>query len=204
MEKFVWAFYLLSPGLLGILLLLWKDVRSGCPHLIPEANIADHMTPRVRRHITDQSTIRVVGADCHYLEHREKWAENLRSWLERGCQIDYLVSQPSANAHGVLRDIHSEYPERFHFRDVVDLDDSISAENKKRLKELRTFHFVLFDNPRQIWIEGNHPEESLQAFDCEYVPPKRAQRDDRYEEYSDVFEATWRHLVKAESNVEGA
>jgi len=204
LEKVLWAFYLLLPGLLGALFLFLKDKHSGWPYLISEANIADDMTPRVNRYITDDSSVRVVGGDCRYLAHKEKWEENLRKWLGRGCRIDYLVSQPDDGAHAVLKKLQLDYPEKFQFRDVVIPDNASSTEDKELLEELQTFHFVLFDHPRQMWIEGNHPPKSFQAFDCEYVPPKRARIDARHDEYRSVFSDVWERLAKPAVEMAGS
>jgi hypothetical protein len=157
-----------------------------------KAYIVNTMGPLLAKHLTPHSSIRVVGADCRYLADKKKWRETLDSWLSKGCKVQYLISEPHSNAQKVLEELASTHPDSFEFRKILPIGDVQAGEDDKELlKDLLTFHFILGDGPKLMWIEGNHPQCHVEADDCEFVAPKRAERDERYREYSSIFERVW-------------
>jgi hypothetical protein len=62
--------------------------------------------------------------------------------------------------------------------------------------EMKTFHFILGENPKTLWIEREHLPSSLEAKDCEWLPPSLANSDGRYGSLRDTFEKAWEKAIR--------
>jgi len=158
------------------------------------ALIADTMPPLVNKYITNESRIDIVGSDLFYLMSRPNLETRIREWLTKGCCIRYLISKPHDGGIEIIVNLQKDFPDHFQAKEILADQSSpnVNIDILNIINALKTFHFVVFSNPSQIWIEDFHPANTAEAYDCEYVPPKLANIDSRYGEYLSTFDKIWR------------
>lgn len=59
------------------------------------------------------------------------------------------------------------------------------------VQTMKTFHFVVAENPDMLWVERSHLPNSFEAEDCEWLPPELAMKDDRPQKLMAHFEKAW-------------
>ena len=177
----------ITAGLAYLLSARFTNTGAKLKRFYPEAGIASVMIPLVSAHRTKDSTVYIVGSDGEYACGNPQWPNGLESWLAEGNRVSYLLIDPTEAAIKIFRRIQDQYPDHFRFTAA----NSSSVRDKPRVSELihkyETFHFALFDNPPQMWIEGSHPRKSPVAYNCEYLPPKEAATDPRFYRFKDNF-----------------
>lgn len=139
------------------------------------ANIVDDLTPRVEEHLTDSSRIRIIGNDAAYFSKEgNRWYHVLARWKARGCDITYFVMNPGSREVREklvsLQDAKGQGCFRAFSMGKID-EESKDAEVAKRWE---TFHFCLFEDPAQMWVELHHASGEHIAKDCFYYPPDLA------------------------------
>ena len=165
-----------------------------------KAYIADTMVPLISRNLTPKSTLRIVGADCRYLGEKAKWRQAMEDWMAKGCKVQYLIYKPHEKAVRVLKELGEKSCGAFCYKEMLAPEDVKDVDgDKELLAELETFHFIVADQPRQKWIEGNHPVDKTEAYDCEFVPPSMAEHDPRFHEYKVVFDKVWNKYSRSMS-----
>lgn len=158
-------------------------------YLRARATIADTLGEFMKDiHLNKKTTISIVGGRCANIDDDNyPWIERLKAWLNEGVTINYLLIEATEQSKERLALLGSEFSNRlktFYIDDVEAISDS---ETKRLVKESRTTHFILFTDPKLIWLEGNHPTGSKEAYDCEFVNTKRALRDNRFTSLEDLF-----------------
>lgn len=138
--------------------------------------------------ITTETSIHIVGGKCANIDSHPEypWVTHLEDWLKAGASIKYLLidSTPQSKMH--LTTLSEKYPKLSVY--LMDNIEKISDNSIRHLaEEARTTHFVLFNHPKLMWLEGNHPAGSQTAFNCEFVNERRAKRDTRYDSLNRLF-----------------
>jgi len=170
----------------GLTLLIEKLLK---PEILfhSKAGAASVMVPLVSKYRTKETEIKIIGADGEYAYNKPSWLETIDLWMNEGNTISYLLINPSQNALSVFKKLKDKYPKRFYL-DTVRTDKDLKDEKANELvRKYEKFHFALFENPRQMWIEGYHPRGVDIAYDCEYVPPRKAFTDQRFDRFTSNF-----------------
>ena len=161
-----------------------------------EANIATDLVPNVEDHIEyafqqgQKPRIQAIGGDGKYFaKPGNMWSSSLADWGKRGAAIDYLfMLKPCETAVEFLSDLSKDAKVRtFEYQPERNAGES-QLENHMSL--WKTFHYVLFHNPEQLWLEADHPADSLQAYGCQYLSPGAIRNSsDVYSKLKDLYES---------------
>lgn len=151
-----------------------KDMKE-----FPVANIASDLVPEAAPFVEASlkegrhPRIRVVGFDGAYFEKpNNHWFSTLAKWTENGLDLTYLFTGSVCNeAITALQSLaKTGHVTVYKVRQP-------QPQFQKRLARWENFHFVLFDEPKQLWIEGEHLPEAKTATDCEYYSPAAVEKD---------------------------
>jgi hypothetical protein len=157
-----------------------------CDH----AGIANELFKKADRDVKNGTKIFVTGNDGPNLDGAiyKAWLETLRLWLDRGAEVTYFLLDPSPKALKSLFRLTAEKQE-WKLR-VYSLKKSlrIPAQTRQMLKEWRTTHFAVFENPAQFWLESRHEPQNTHAEDCYFFPRKVAEKSSLPQEYKQRFE----------------
>lgn len=143
----------------------------------PHARIATDLVPKADEHLKGNSEILIVGNDGENVTSEcYPWTNNLKDWVKRGNTIKYLLVNPTQKAIDQLREVCNELIGTKGSLEVLTINRELSIEkpDEEFIKRWISFHFVTFDNPKQLWVEENHPPSSTEATDCTYYPPSIA------------------------------
>lgn len=188
---------ILAIGFVIAILIKIKDILVFKNRIFAKASVATVLIPLVRGHIKEGTTIRIVGNDGENLcnESYCLWRNAIVDWMKKfNCKIEYIFVNPNDQTVQSVKNIITEMKqtkssEVFYPYKI----DSEKIKNNKEYLEIvemiKTFHFVVFDNPKQIWLESYHEEGSLTAYDCEYIPPALASNDIRFNILKEKFES---------------
>lgn len=163
---------------------------------IDRANIATDMVPLVNDDLKHGSSIRITGYDGTSLADEDyPWFAELCKWIDRGCNIEYLMINPSDDARDrmlALEEHGKESGGSFHGYEIQP-ESVTNGFEKSLIERWTTLHFVLFggDGPRQMWIEGNHQPCSRQAEDCYYYDKELASNSGIYE----ILDSHFSHVI---------
>ena len=138
----------------------------------PVANIATTLDPNVEIHPDSKAFI--VGNDGPNLTAKDyPWIGILGKWLHTGCDINYLLLEPSEKTLDVFRPLlKANNPGKLS---VYGIDrNAASTEAVAMIKQWKTFHFAVFENPRQLWVESDHKPQDTEARDCYFFPKEVA------------------------------
>jgi len=145
------------------------------------AHIADDLGPLIRDHVRPTSKISVIGYDGTYViaPEKDKWRLLLSHWLLMGCEVRYFLQEmdQEKRVYSQLKDL-SKLAEKSGGKFsvfVLKKDVECSPALKRSIRDWKTFHFVVFENPAQLWIESSHLPLETEAHDCYYFPPNVAQ-----------------------------
>lgn len=102
--------------------------------------------------------------------------EGLDKLLKKGVAIRYLLVHPLSPEQilGLRGDKNLQY-----------------RVYNGTMTSLRNFHFVLGENPRMLWLELYHRENTNMATNCEWVSPQLTLLDPRWDRLKDIFEDAW-------------
>lgn len=172
------------------------------------ASVATQLAPLLSPHVNHQTQITIVGNRGDYSAlvatktnpknlNDEKWISTLRTWLEAKAEIQYLLVAATDNGRAVLQPLAKEY-KNFHLWEITPSDVENDVD-KAYITELITFHPILLENSSQklraMWIENDHQPGSFVAKDCEFVAPRDARVDPRF----DAFRNLLVHLIDCAS-----
>jgi len=139
----------------------------------PEAQIATTLNPLVVDHVNERSSIVILGNDGPNVSEPDyPWKVYLKEWLEAGSEISYLMFDPSEATKIILKELSDDFPGMFRAYKILG----------DRFDRYRTCqHFALFQNPKMLWIEGEHLPETTTASDCSFFPEGVAERSMDYQ-----------------------
>jgi hypothetical protein len=139
------------------------------------ATIAHNLRAVADPFVGGSTTLAVVGNDLpNVADNGYPWAtEFLPQWIDRGLTVRYMALAPSDQALVSLRLLSERFGEKFQVRRVrADLQRDALAANLAQ--QWKTFHFAVFENEPQLWLEMNHPAGQIVAEDCYYFDPSTA------------------------------
>jgi hypothetical protein len=123
----------------------------------------------------------------------ELWLQAMHRWLRAKAEVYYLLVAATHDGRAVLEPLAKEY-RNFHLKELTP-DDVSNSVDKAYVKELLTFHIVLLEdgstNARAMWIEREHLPGSITANNCEFVAPRDATTDVRFDEFAGLLD----HLI---------
>ncbi len=114
------------------------------------------------------------------------WEGMVSRWLDSDAKVDIYCQAVHPYAHDVLARMVERYPSLTILDYSTVPEDKVDPVRHGSLDTMKHFHFTLFDNPRQIWLEKYHPFNSDILQDCEWVPEELVVRDPRYYKLADV------------------
>lgn len=125
-----------------------------------------------------------------------QWRELLLEWLNRGCDIDYLfvVADARPGLQTELENLKSASRafsgklRAYKLREFPKPTDAAA----EYLEQWRTFHFIVSENPTQLWVESYHPEGVTDAEDCYYFAPDVATRS----ALPTIYKSRFEHVVE--------
>lgn len=145
---------------------------------IRTAHIAEDLE-RIAPIVQNGTEICVVGNDGGYVvktsnSETNAWIQVLSGWLKSGGSIKYLLAdKPNPNALTILRELPKEDWNKGKLR-IFSRDATrtgVAPQKARRyLDQWLTFHFCIFDGPRQLWVERYHAKNADIAHDCAYFP----------------------------------
>jgi hypothetical protein len=146
---------------------------------LKRARIATNLAPRAKRYLSKNSNFYVVGYDCPNLTQSSytKWEEFLVYSCRQGCSFSYYLGKTNPLAIERFREIAKASGARAGQIQVYTRDHKGSVFAESYANQWRTFHFAVFENPRQLWIETLHPEGKTEAYNCYYLPPSKAKNE---------------------------
>lgn len=164
-----------------------------CDH----AGIASDLTRLADKNVRRGTRIFVTGNDGPNLDGKKYagWIKTLRLWLERGAEINYLLLDPNPSILGHLRRSLSEKGWKIRIYSVKK-SLRVPSEMRQMLKDWRTTHFAVFENPPQFWLESRHKPSEVHAEDCYFFPRKIAEKSSLPKEYKERFELVLHQCAK--------
>lgn len=141
----------------------------------------------------------ITGGDAHSMVAADyPWKEFLEECLrEERCSITWYVSHPEKKAEALLQEFENRYSKTFNYRCLADPNSIADQKDKELLVTLQSFHPTLAWNnktgDKMMWIEGYHPPESTNAFNCHYYDPDFLKKDgDDFEFYHEQIKRAWK------------
>jgi len=164
---------------------------------LKKANIASDLVPRAQNNFLDRPTMDVIGNDSPNLSApRYPWPNDLKRWLsEKKCSIRYLLLNPSAESLRSLADIKKQVGGERLSVFILKKNPKLEGEWLDIIKQWETFHFALFDNPRQMWVETEHKPGVTDASGCYFLSPELASESGVYEVLKGRFEYAVNHYA---------
>jgi hypothetical protein len=174
---------------------LWLGVER-----VKKAAIASALAPRAKEHLGKNSHIYVVGHDCPNLTQPsyKGWETFLVDACNKGCKLTYYLGKKNEAVIQRFRQIAEQSKARPDQIRVYMRDHTGSAFAESFADQWKTFHFVVFENPRQLWIETNHPEGETEAHDCYYLSPADAEKETFLDDCKQRFEMVVRECASLE------
>ena len=145
--------------------------------LFDVAHIATDLVPKADEYLSGGSKVYVIGYDGQSVSQENyRWTSDIMRWVDQGNDVDYLLLEPHVEAVERLRHEARKIETVTGSLRIIGLQKKkpVKPEDKQLIKQWETFHFVAFDNPKQLWVEKNHPAGSTDAEGCAYFPPSAA------------------------------
>jgi len=150
--------------------------------------------------IQPQTIVSIVEYDLCQFSGREgfaDWLGMLESWLEQGADVNLYYQAPDKNSLTRLNTLIQAQGSALSVRDFSRTAEYVPG-GVAAIEVLQTFHFSLFENPNQLWIEQQHLPGAKRTFDCEYLPKEICRGDMRYKQFLDltrILERTSERLI---------
>jgi hypothetical protein len=167
---------------------------------IERARIASDLGPRALEHLRNNSNLFVVGYDCPNLTDPSytEWEEFLAAACARGCGLTYYFGKKNKALIDRFRKIAETVKARPGQIQIYMRDHKGQKFSETYAEQWKTFHFAVFENPKQLWIETNHPEGSTVAFNCYYLAPREASNEPLWDVCKSRFEMVTRECASLE------
>ena len=154
--------------------------------VLEEAHVASHLTPLLLKDLQadDRPEIFFVAFDSAYfgLDANGTWFGTLSELLTKWhAKIDMLALSPGLSpavcqslAH--LTEIAERAGNGARFTVFEPIIGDLPPMVSRAFAKWQTHHFLWMDNPRMLWIEGDHPAESKVALNCQFFDREVAPR----------------------------
>lgn len=170
----------------------WTEFKAD-PRVTRRKNafIAETMRQFVK--INPKSRIKIVGLDGANVGasiRKYPWLGDILEWVQNGSIVEYLLIAPSPLTKRLLK---GELSNKRNSLTVLTIDrqKTMSDSVREKLKVFRTFHFGLFLEPKQLWIEENHFPGVTHATDCAYADESTLRS---HTEFFEFLEQTFEQL----------
>jgi hypothetical protein len=142
------------------------------------ARIATNLEKLIQPNLTKDSQVAVVGNDGPNISDPEypHWRKCLVDWLDRGCNITYLLLRPNTDAAAALRDVKTGVTGDGKLAAFRVNQAKLTDEARRYVAQWRTFHFIIAEKPKQLWIECRHELGETHAEDCAYFSTPAAEK----------------------------
>ncbi|MEI8341632.1 MAG: hypothetical protein WCH43_08880 [Verrucomicrobiota bacterium] len=177
---------------------------------IGKANIATDLGPRASEYIDDAARrgihgrLDVVGFDGPNIAKLDyPWvSEYLEPWISKGLHIRYLLIKPSDGAKTRLTDLIERTKNDEGTLEVHILDTSKAREMSgcDFAEDWERFHFAVFNDPPQLWIENDHPPGETFAEGCVYFSPEKAKDEPLHTLLQSQFDLAWEKMASPLKN----
>lgn len=189
------ALLILIP-LLGIALLIatYETFFSRKKSFHSMAMVAHTMPRLAKPNLTKDSSVSIVGTDVPGLFNRwYPWKKILERWSHFDkIPVRYLLIKPNARTIEKMMELLNKNGANFSVRTIPSNYTTEDDDLKSLIDESEEHHFAIFQNPKQLWIEGSHKRNDIYAFNCEFVSPSKAKDDPRGRLYERAFEILWK------------
>lgn len=151
------------------------------------ATIATTLRQDAESSVSERTILRVVGNDLpNVADPLYTWSKNcLPDWLQRGVEVRYFALNPSEQAVqnlALLSENGNLKAKRL--AGIEKLDETA----KRCSAQWKTFHFAVFENSPQLWVEMSHRPDQKTASDCYYFGPEHAEKLFLYEDCKSDFD----------------
>lgn len=170
---------------------------------IPVAQIANDLAPLMDNLPgKNGGTLRVVGCDGEYISGApggRLWLDSLRTWIENGLNVEYVLTAPSQPVVTELNRLKAEtesFPGALAIL-VLPRGNGNDDELESLRAEFKNFHPVLYrggKRERAMWLEGEHRPGSRYAHNVTWAAPE-AVRGKRVAEYERYWDKTGRMIA---------
>ena len=164
---------------------------------LEKAKIATDLAPLAKTHLGKRSHLYVVGYDCPNLANPDytAWEQFLVDACKKGCKLTYYLGKKSASVIKRFQLIAKSSGARPKQIKIYVRDRAGGDFSKGYADQWKRFHFVVFEKPRQLWIETNHTEGETEAQNCYYLPPSKARNEVLLDTCKDRFELVIRECA---------
>lgn len=196
-----------STLLLLVYLYVFYGRRPGNGSLVSkhffEATISRQLVPRLSPLIESGDKLVVVGGDgmYHATIGGPTWLNGLKSWLEKGLKIDYLIVDGSPELSLPLLSLAMEFPDTF----VLQFADIVPSMDRKIIADIEAMQYShpvsLTDSYGQlkaIWFENYHSPESHIARNVDYFAQQDIGKQQKQQRALDFIEKARRVLEAIE------
>ena len=131
------------------------------------ATVADDLFPVTSKLDLDGAHISVMSGDGSYilLPKHEKLKAGLKDWCARGASIDYILTSAKPQVKQAFATLKAEIGAQFN------LIDASGCHGKYDFTHLHPTLFHLKNNENAMWLESEHPSNSMVAYGVTYLPP---------------------------------
>lgn len=159
---------------------------------ISVAKIATDLFPITKDLEMSNTVIKVVGGDGEYLslKNASKLIDGLEDWIKRGADIEYYLVCPSDSGLDKFKKIKKKFGSKFNTYYTVCIDGE-EPNAPKGFEDFETFHPTLFfskGEPLAMWIENDHPRNSMFASDVTYTSPNAIKSSFEIEQFKNLAE----------------
>jgi hypothetical protein len=167
----------------------WRPQRR---RYFQRATIAYDAGPLIDERMVRGSQLWITGADGLPIHKQDYvWHGYLDKWLAKGVHISYVLVCPSQAALNRLMELKTKHgSDRLNIY-CLNPDRMEDGPDRETVKKMETFHFLLGDQPKLMWLERRHIPGTVIAEDCEFLKPELAAVDQRYNELKKVYD----HIV---------
>jgi hypothetical protein len=175
---------LVYAAISGAWFLFLRPSRSESILYFAEGKIASHLGPLLKKYAGPETRMKVVGSDGFYLGcEKPGWRECVSGL---GSEWVFFLQKPTDAARDEVRELVAKGCKVTLY--VLDPSKQPDSEDVEVLEALKTNHFLVSSNPKMLWIEENHPEQSTVAYNCAFVPPTIASSDPRHSRLDSMFD----------------
>jgi len=150
---------------------------------------------------TTHPVIYVIGNEGAYLEKKgkERWKNFLNDWGVTGkAEIHYLLLSPQPTVLPIIKallDTAGAKGKLTFYKRPASISH-LPVAVKESLERWETHHFLISKNPKALWVEGNHPAGSPNAYDCAFFNSDACEGSPDWDIYHNTVKTVWPYLQK--------
>ncbi len=108
-----------------------------------------------------------TGWRVPFTGHGNQWQYLLQGWIDKGAKVELFVQALSNEAVDVLDNLKNRNGGNLKLYRIGDVPDEVLVTKREDLVEK---HFIVFENPRQLWEEDLHlaGKKGEKMYGCKY------------------------------------